>query len=292
MADEPIVEPVAEPAVVPVTEPVPAVAATDFFGTDGVLNEGWRGTLADDLKEDKSLLSFKTVGDLAKSFVTTKKMVGANTVSILSDTSTESEIEAFRIAGGRPTTVADYDLKMPEGFPEDVAAQIFPEGEMDKWKERFFKIGASQKGANELVQEFAKDVLVAQQAAAAAKDAAKAELVGALATEFGAAFDQKMHLGDIAMEDFTGGDAEMKERLAYMREDPNAIRMMIHFGGLLAEGKPPGFSAVPTPSDYQDQIDTLMEDPLYTKGTTKQRMKIANKIQELKKLQLPEPAIT
>jgi hypothetical protein len=98
-----------------------------------------------------------------------------------------------------------------------------------------------------------------------------------------------MHYGDMAIEDFTGGDVEMKESLAYLRNDPVAIKMLVHFGAMLGEGKPPAFAAIPTPSDYQDKIDTLMADPLYTKGTQPQRMKIAEKILALKTLQNPEP---
>ena len=66
--------------------------------------------------------------------------------------------------------------------------------------------------------------------------------------------------------------------------------MLVHFGEMLAEGKPPSATAIPTPSDYQDQIDALMADPLYTKGTQQQRMRIADKIMALRKLQKPEPA--
>lgn len=297
MADpivEPVAAPTAEPVVAPEGSPVvtPVEPTTNYFGIDGVLNEGWRGTLDEDLREDKSLLSFKSVGDLAKSFVNTKKMVGANTIAVPTDASTPSEIEAFHLAGGRPDTVEDYDLKTPEGLPEEIATKIFPEDKIAKWKERFFKGGVSQKAASAFIQEFAQDILADYKNIEQAKETAKANLVSGLSTEFGAAFDQKMHLGDMAMEDFTGGDAEMKESLAYLKEDPLAIKMLVHFGGMLAEGKPPGFAAIPTPHDYQDQIDALMADPLYTNGTQPQRMKIANKIMAIRNLQKPEPVST
>lgn len=284
--DEPIVETPAEtppPVVAPVADPV-------YFGTDGALADGWQGTLPEDIRDEKSLAGFKTVQDLAKSTVMTKKMVGANVIKTLSDTSTPGEIEEWQKAGGRPETAADYDIKMPDDYPEELAAEMFPDGELDKWKERLFKGGASQKFANDIVNDFAKDVLVARQATAQAAEAANAEVVANLTAEYGAAFDQKMHLGDMAVEEFTGGDVEMNEKLAYLRKDPLAVKMLVHFGGMLAEGKPPSFAAIPTPSDYQDQVDTLMADPLYTKGTSAQRMKIANKIQAIKKLQHPEPA--
>ena len=290
--DEPVVEPVVEPVAEPVTPVVEPVSSEYSF-------EAWRQGLGEDIREEKSLQSFKNAKDqneltamMAKSFVNTKKMVGANTIALPTDISSQGEWDEYHKAGGRPETAADYDLKLPDEFPEELATRLFPETEVTKWKERLFKNGVSQKGADSIVKELAGDLLTRTQASEQAKADMLTESANALSTEYGAAFDQKMHMGDMAIEDFTGGDVEMKEALAYLKDDPNAVRMMVHFGGMLAEGKPPNFSAIPTPSDYQDQIDTLMADPLYTKGTQQQRMKIANKIQEIKKLQLPESANT
>ncbi len=297
----PAVEPVT-PAVTPVVEPVVTpVTPTEFFGTDGVLNEGWQGTLGEDIREEKSLLSFKNVGDLAKSFVNTKKMVGANVIAIPTDISTEGEWQEYHKAGGRPETVADYNLKVPEGFPEDALEQVFPAARLEAWQERFFKGGVSKKAADLFIAEFANDMIADIQTMNQAKELKATELTTGLATDWGAAFEQKKHLGNIAMNEaassMVNGKAvvneEFKARLVQKAgNDPDIIRAFANLGEKFAEGKPPGFGAIPTPSDYQDQIDKLMEDPLYTKGTQPQRMKIANKIQELKKLLMPEPAIT
>ncbi|KKL76499.1 hypothetical protein LCGC14_2044270 [marine sediment metagenome] len=292
---EPVVESVvAAPAVEPVVSPVVApVEPAIHFGSDGALNEGWRGTLEEELREDKSLLSFKTVGDLAKSFVNTKKMVGANVIAIPGDTSTEGEWQEYHKAGGRPETIEDYDLKTPEGFPEELASKIFPEDRVTKWKERFFKGGVSQKAATEFINEFAQDMLVDYKAMEQAEETAKAELVSGLSIEWGAAFEQKKHLGNMAIVEGTAGDDEFKARLTEkFGNDPDFIRFSANLGKKFAEGKPPGFAAIPTPNDYQDQIDTLMADPLYTKGTQPQRLKIAEKLVALRKLQKPEPATT
>lgn len=302
---DPIVTPVVEPvtpAVEPVVEPVVTpIIPTEFFGTDGVLNEGWQGTLAEDIREEKSLLSFKSVGDLAKSFVNTKKMVGANVIPVPGDLTSESEWEEFHKAGGRPDTVADYNLKAPEGFPEATLEQVFPKARLEAWQERFFKGGVSKKAADLFIAEFANDMAADLQVMNQAQESEMAELTSGLATEWGAAFEQKKHLGNIAMDEAASSmvngklvvNEEFKARLVQKAgNDPDIIRAFANLGEKFAEGKPPGFTAVPTPSDYQDQIDKLMADPLYTKGTQPQRMKIANKIQELKKLQKPEVATT
>ncbi len=299
MADEPVIAPVVAP-VTPVVETVVApVAPTAFFGTDGVLNEGWQGTLEEDLREEKSLAGFKNVNDLSKSFVMTKKMVGANVISIPTDASTEGEWQEFYKAGGRPETVADYNLKAPDGFPEETLEQVFPKARIEAWQERFFKGGVSKKAADLFITEFANDMIADIQTMNQAKELEATELTNGLATDWGAAFEQKKHLGNIAMNEAASSmvngqevvNEEFKARLVQKAgNDPDIIRAFANLGEKFAEGKPPGFGAVPTPSDYQDQIDKLMQDPLYIKGTQTQRMKIAEKIMALRKLQKPETA--
>lgn len=285
--DEPVVDPVVEPVV----EPVVDTPVTDEYSF-----ETWRQSLDEGLRDEKSLQSFKNAKDqneltamLAKSFTSTKRMVGQNVIAVPNETSSQAERDAFHVAGGRPDTVEDYALKAPKDMPPELVEQIFPEAKVKAWQERFFKAGVSKKDADQFISEFAKDMTTDYQTMKQAEETAKEAVMDNLATTFGAALEQKLHMGDMAMEDFSGGDQEIKESLAYLRKDPVAIKMLAHFGGFLAEGKGPNFSAVPTPSDLQEQVETLMADPLYQNGTTKQRMNIANKIQELKKKQFPEP---
>lgn len=290
---EPAVAPVTEPVVAPVTEPVVVpVAEPNYFGTDGILNEGWQGTLDEGLREDLTLKSFKNVNDLAKSYVNARGMIGKNTISVPNDTSTEGEWQEFHKAGGRPETVADYNLKAPEGFPEEIKAQVFPEERLAKWQERFFKGGVSKKAADAFIADFTSDILADYQKIQQEKDQAMVDLKSGLATKWGAAFEQRKHFGNIAVEEGTTGDDALKERLLAKPwiNDPDFVEYSSNLGGKFSEGKPPGFAAVPTPSDHQDQIDKLMEDPLYTKGTQAQRMKIAEKIMAIRKLMKPEPA--
>ena len=285
--DEPVVAPVVAPVVEPAVAPV---AETNYFGSDGTLNEGWQSTLDEEIREEKSLLLHKNIQTLSKSLVNAERMVGKNVIAIPGETSTEGEWQEYHKAGGRPETVEDYDLKAPEGFPEEIVAQVFPEDRITKWKERFFKGGVSQKAAKEFINEFAQDMLVDYKLSEQAKVTQKEELVAGLSADWGAAFEQKKHLGNIAVNEGTAGDDEFKVRLTNkFGDDPDFVRFAANLGSKFAEGKPPGFAAIPTPDDYQDQIDALMADPLYTKGTQAQRMKIGDKLVALRKLQKPEP---
>ena len=281
-----------EPAVEPVSEPASAEPSEFSWET-------WHQGLPEELRAEKSLESFKHAKDkdeltslLARSFVSTKKMVGKDKITVPNERSSPEEWDAYFKAGGRPDTAEDYRLATPEGFPEEIAVQVFPEGRLAKWQDLFFKSGLSKKAVDTFITEYAKDQIADYQRIQQEKETAKLELISKLSTEYGAAYQQKLHLGDMAIEDFAGDNQELKESLAYLRDDPNAVRMIVHFGEMLAEGKPPSYSAIPTPGDYQDQIDKLMSDPLYTKGTQTQRMRIAEKIMAIRKLQKPETAST
>ena len=278
------IAPPVEPPVVPPPEPPPV-----YFGTDGSLTDGWQGTLDESLREEKSLSTFKTVGDLAKSFVNTKSMVGKNTMEIPTDASNEVVWDTYHKAGGKPDTVADYNLKAPDGFPEEVMEKVFPKARLEAWQERFFKAGISTKAANQFIADFAQDMLADLQSVKQAEEMQVSELVSGLETDWGAAYDQKIHLGNIAIEEGTTDDAEFKKRVvAKVQKDPDLTRLLANLGGKFAEGKPPNFANIPTPADYQTQIDEIRANPLYVNGTQKERMNLANQELAIRKKMTPE----
>ena len=301
MADEPAV--VTEPVVASVAESVvaaPVVAPVAEPITSEYSFDTWRQGLGEDIRDEKSLLSFKNAKDkdeltalMAKSFVMTKKMVGANVVAIPTDASTEGEWQEYHKAGGRPETVADYNLKTPDDFPQEIADQIFPSDRLSKWQDRFFKGGVSKKAADQFVADFANDMLADYKDIQITKEQAMTDLKSGLTADWGAAFEQNKHRGDMAITEGANGDFEFQQRISEkFGSDPDFVRFTANLGAKFAEGKPPGYDAIPSTSDMQDQIDTLMADPLYLNGTTKQRMNIANKIMAIREKMKPEPATT
>lgn len=269
------------------------IAAPVYFGTDGSMAEGWQSTMPEGYRDEKSLSTVTDAKVLAKMFVDTKRMVGKNVIAIPTDTSEPSEWEQYHIAGGRPDTAADYMLKAPEDFPEEILAKVFPEARLAEWQERLFARGISKRAADGIMADFAKDMVTDYQARQLNKETELAALVSGLATDWGAAYDQNIHIGNIAIEEGTGGDAEFKARVvAKIQGDPDLTRFTSNLGGKFAEGKPPSYAAIPTPSDLQDKINTLMADPLYLGGSQKQRMEIADKIMLIRKQMKPEPANT
>lgn len=264
-----------------------------FVNADGSFVEGWKNRLEEGLRNDKSLDSLKTVQSLAKSYVTTKTMVGKNKIAIPTEASTKDEWSEYYRAGGRPDTVEDYGLAVPEGFPAEVVEQIFPKDRIAKWQQRFYDGGVSKKAAQQFISEFANDVLEDLKNQQTNEEMQMEDLVGSLSKEWGNAYSQNIHLGNIAVDEGVLGDTDFKQRLTEkFGNDPDFIRYSSNLGKKFAEGKPPSFAAIPTPSDLQEEINKLESDPLYLKGTYSQRMAIANKIMAIRKRMTPEPATT
>jgi len=276
-----ITEPAAEPVTEPVTEAV-------YFGTDGSMKDGWQSTMPEGYRDEKSLAGVTNAQQVAKMFVDTKRMVGKDVIAIPTDASTEGEWEQFYQAGGRPDTAADYNLAIPDDYPEDLSGLVFPEGRLALWQDRLYKAGINKKTAHTLISAFAQDQLENYQKVQLDAENTETELINGLTRDWGAAYDQNIHLGNMAVEEGTNGDAEFKARVvAKIQKDPDLTRFASNLGNKFAEGRPPNYAAIPTPGDLQDKIDTLMADPLYTNGTQKQRMAIANKIMNIREQMKP-----
>ena len=291
-----------ETPAVPTTTPAPTPAAavpaapviapeTNYVGSDGVLSEGWQSTLPEGYRDEPSLKTVRDAKVLAKMFVDTKRMVGKDTIAVPNDSSPKDEWSEYYRHGGRPDTVEDYGLAVPEGFPPEFADKVFPADRIAKWQQRFFDGGVSKKAASQFIAEFANDMLRDMQSAKQAEEAQLTELTSGLSTEWGAAYDQNIHLGNIAIEEGTKGSAEFKDRVvAKVQKDPDLTRLLANLGSKFAEGKPPDFTNIPTPSDLQTQIDELMASPVLTdrESTIAQREVITSKVMALREKMNPE----
>lgn len=108
---------------------------------------GWRAGLPDDLKQNETLVPFKTVGELGKSYLetTTKakdleaKLAGA--IPKLPADATDSDRAIYYDALGRPKTASEYEL---DG--EDKNAPEWT----NLWKGEFHNMGLTKEQAKQL----------------------------------------------------------------------------------------------------------------------------------------------
>lgn len=274
--------------------PVVDTPTPELFGEDGNFTENWTHTLKNEaLHDDPTLKTIRNMDALASITVNTKSMVGKDTIPVPTEASTELEWDEWHKAGGRPDTAADFNLTRPEELPEEyyntelaTAAQ-----------ELFYKIGLSKKQADALFA-FNNNNVVAQLTQKAQNDELEmTELKNGLYSEWGNAYEQKVHLGDIAMVkaattkrgDEEIVDEEFKARLVKKTgNDPDIIRAFANLGAKFVDPKNVDTSQfIPTPADYQSQIDEIQANPLYLNGTQEQRMKLASQIMALREKMKP-----
>lgn len=238
-------------------------APTKLLGDDGTFVKGWTEQLDADIRGEKCLQTFKDIKGMAKSLVNAQRMVGKNKIAIPTDTSSESEWEAYYEAGGRPKTPQDYQIAKPKDVPDELFnADLVQEATI-----LFHKLGLSKKQAQALVEFNIGKASVAMKQQADAAAATLKEVTEGLRKEWGAAYDQKLHLGNAAIEQGAGGNAEFKDRLtAKFGNDPDFVRFAASLGEKFSEHGVVVSRDVDTPIELKAKIDDLMAQPAYMNG--------------------------
>ena len=232
------------------------------IGPDGKFTEKWREALPEDIRGEPSLATFKDVQNLAKSYVNAQRMVGKNKVAIPGETSSAGEWEEFWKAAGRPETAKDYGLKRPAEVPEEFYNAPLAE----KAQELFHKIGLSKKQSDALFAFNTEALVAGLKTQKAEREAAMQGLQDGLHKEWGAAYQEKVHLGNVAIEQGVAGNEEFKDRLVErFGNDPDFIRFAANLGAKFAEHGVKG-SPTPTPADIDEKISTLMNSDAYMKA--------------------------
>lgn len=245
----------------PVTPSTPTV--TSFIGEDGTFKEGWTGVLDEGYRNEKCLTTVKNFKNLAKFAVDTKRMVGENKIAIPSEKSTEQEWNEWYKAAGRPETSEDYNFKRPDSLPEEYWNPDFAKSAQTL----MHKIGLSKKQAEALFKFNTENVMKVRNDEKIAAETEMVNLKDGLFRDWGNAYEQKVHLGNCAVEEGCGGNVELKERIKEkFCNDPDFIRFAANLGSKFAEHKSPNFSSVPTPSDIQTKINELMQSDAYKNG--------------------------
>jgi hypothetical protein len=253
-----------------------------FVAPDGAFSEGWKENLPEDLRVEKSLDTFKTVQDLAKSFVVTKKMLGKDKVILPNDRSSPAEVEEFYNALGRPKTKEDYKLDKPKDLPDEYWNQDI----LGQAKEVFHKIGLTQKQVEAIVK-FDNDRLIrGLQQNKQDSELSQSEAESLLHQDWGNAYDQKIHIGNVAIEEGVSGNQEFKQRLIdKFGNDPDFIRFASNLGSKFAEHGS-NDPAIPTPGDIDEQIREIMQSPQYNSRDLSVRKPLIEKVMRLREQKL------
>jgi len=278
----------ADEVVVP-KEETGAPPATPIVGPDGKLAADWIQRLPEDIRNEECLKLVPDFPGAIKQLVHAKKVVGTNKVAIPTEKSSPEEWSAYYDAGGRPKTPADYKATIPEELKS-----LFTDERIEATRKLAHEIGISQKQFDQYLKheiEMSVQVLEKEQ-----KEVEQARLnaESALKKEFGAAYEERMHVAKVLIAESFPDSEERQAFLEKYGDDPDFIRFASKIGNRLVESKAMIAEITQqTPKEAQTKIHDLMNTPGYLNGQlaredpAKHRA-IVNELRELNKLAYPE----
>lgn len=245
----------ANPTPAPDATPAPATPSTP---TPSPSPSGdWKTGLPEDIKDDPSLKAISDIQALAKSYVHSQRMIGADKIVVPNKYATPEDWKNVYAKLGLPESVEKYELKTKEGAdPKDNFFVGF--------REQAHKAGILPHQAQQLYDWYDSTIadMVKNQQAAISQQA-EAE-VSELRQEWGQAFDMKVRAAKAVVQKF--GDDNFKTYLEEtgLGNNPQLIKLMAKIGESLVEDKFRGDGDAPaalTPQFAQKEINKILGDP-------------------------------
>lgn len=271
---------------------------------DGSFVEGWHMNelLPEDLRGAESLKVIKTLPDLVKRTINAEKMVGKNKVAVPTEKSTPAEWDAYYDAGGRPKSADDYKFDVPEDLKS-----LFTDERMANIRKLAHAEGFSQKQFAAYLKNEVESSLKILEGQDQERQRQRDEDELALKKEWGAAYDERLHVGKRLVAEMFGNDET--GRLAFLEKfgnDPDFIRFAATAGAKLVEHKAliATYEGVNSPKEALAKIAQLQATPGYMaydgsfttadgkRGalSAEERQRITDQIREQYKIAYPEPA--
>lgn len=250
-------------AAPPAAAPAPGAAAA--ASTTPPAPVAFAEQLPEDIRGEAAFRDIKDLAGLAKSYFHAQKLIGRDPSTLLPIPAPDDAAgqEALYARLGRPEKPEGYKLPAP---PEGLAAN--PELQTG-FQQAAHKAGLNETQARTLVEWWNSQAATMTKAQAETAQRTETEATSALKQEWGAAFDEKLHLAKSALAHY--GDEKL---LAYLEQtrlgnDPAVLRMFAKIGGQLAEdgvvgrGEGAGRSS---PVEAQQQIAGLQSDKGFMKA--------------------------
>jgi len=270
----------------------PEVKETEVKETP--VTTSWLDSIEDvELKAVPALKNFKSVTDLAKSYVNQSHVIGMDKIHLPKDPEDKIGWQMFYEKLGVPKDVEGYTLPTEiEGIEKDRLEAIRDEKMEGAFKEWAKEANLLPRQAEILYKNFIKMTASQQGELDSFKDEQRNEAEKKLRTEWGKAYQVNIELAKNVMRKFAG-----EEVMGLLEDgfgnDPNVIRMFAEIGKNLSEsiikGKPSGM--VMTPEQAEAELKKLIADtksPLYDPAHIEHDIYVQKKA-NLAAMAYPEP---
>ncbi|MDY5697727.1 MAG: hypothetical protein SPK75_15270 [Victivallales bacterium] len=222
--------------------------------TETAVPSDWKSGLPEELRG--SVEKFKTVEDMAKSYLNMEKLVGKKTIGMPDENSSEEEWSKLYDRLGRPVAADKYEVKRAEGLPPEL---IDEEG-MKSFLGAAYKAGLNQKQVSALVSEFDRQLLEGAKRSAAAEEARKGEAVSELRKLWGSDLQEKVERAQQTLNILDPHETIDREKL---RNNVQVIQLLSSFSDkVLGDTLPKGTDGGSI-SDIEDRLAVLMSSPAF-----------------------------
>jgi len=231
---------------------------------DGKADDGNSGAAAsgehfydgfsDEVRNHPSVAKFKSSEDMAKSYVSLEKKIGAKGVIVPGEGAKPEDINAYQIALGRPENAEGYRFDTPEGLHKNI--QITPELE-NGFKDVALKLGLTNEQAAGL-RMYQLDSLTAQ--INTSEKTRGDNLLNAqteLRKEYGGKYDETVGTALKVVDKFGGADVKALLNETGLGNNPAVIKMMAKIGSSLSEdsiGKIGGGNPLMSPAQAKAEV--------------------------------------
>lgn len=273
MDDQTLLDGVAAPEAAPV-DSTPEAAPIE---TDSLPEFLRAAGLDDETSKEKALLNFKSVGDLAKSYVSAKKFLGADKIKIPNAGSSDEEwVETFKKLG-LPETADKYEFKLDEkgAIDKDFLANFSPIAH---------KAGLLPKQAQAVLDFYNGQI---NETFSTMEAEAKVNLEknkALLQEEWGEAYNAKLDKARFALKEF--GGEEMADHLKSLgaAADSKVLSFLAKVGEAVSGDNMPGIKDATggpmTPDAAAIRMDEIRAEMLMLNDSTSPKYALLQKEQE------------
>lgn len=232
-----------------------ATAPVQPYGID----ESWKNSLPDELKNDPTVKNTKSVADAIKQMVHAQKLVGSDKIPVPNEHTTEEEWSKIYRKLGVPEDAAKYQemVKLPEGLEKD---SPLLKTVLDASHKAGIRPSQSQKIIEAYQNAIGEQIKVHEQRQKAQFE----EQVNGLRQEWGQAFDKKIESAKNGLRCVLGQEADNVINDPNLGNNPTFIRIMEKIGELVSEDKLKGDYAgdigLRSPGEARKEINKIFSD--------------------------------
>lgn len=230
-------------------------------------SKSWKETISEEYRNDPNISKFTEIDALAKSYINATKMIGADKITVPTNSSTEEHWEEVYSKLGRPESADKYQLDFKsEAAPID-------EGAIKSFAEVAHKTGLNERQAQAILDFYKANSEQSLQQSKIDTETAQANAEQQLRKEWGGNFDANIkRAGAIAKQNMNPEilDMQLKDGTR-LGDHPDFIKGFANIANLLSEDKfvGTGQDNDATIRDYDAEIKAITGDlkgPFWNSG--------------------------